>query len=73
MTNDIKNVNNIDRVLLGIQVQLLGGFHPIFNLLITQEPTQIPKTPKGEDFLNHEILQIHEISQMPQIHFQGSQ
>ena len=47
-------------------------FNPIFNLLITQEPTQRPNAIEGKDIPNHEFPQTQETLQIPQIHFQGS-
>jgi len=61
-------------MLLGMQNQLMGGVNSFFNPLIAQKPTQSPKTLEGKDFPNHEISQTHhEIPQMLQIHFSGSQ
>ena len=46
-------------MLLSMHNQLMGGVNSFFSPLITQEPTQSPKTPESKYFSNHEVPQTH--------------
>lgn len=70
----MNKIDNIERMLQRMKNMLMGRVNLFCNPSIAQKPTQSPKTPESEDFPSHEIPQTHhEILQMPQIHFLGSQ